>query len=76
MVDGAEAPAQCSSSSPPTDEVAGRKKNQRQPGRPTTRVVAGGTPSGEELAGALDHAVALLASLVHAASTTGVAAVA
>jgi len=74
LVDGAEAPAHCSS--PTTDEVAGRGKNQRQPGRPPTRVVAGGTPSGEELAGALDHAVALLESLVHAASTTGVAAVA
>jgi len=74
LVDGAEAPAHCSS--PTTDEVAGRGKNQRQPGRPPTRVVAGGTPSGEELAGALDHAVALLESLVHAASTTSVAAVA
>ena len=74
MVDGAQAPVQCSS--PPTNEVAGQETNQRQPGRPTTRVVAGGTPSGEEVAGALDHAVALLESLVHAASTTGVAAVA
>jgi len=76
MVDGAEAPAQCSSSSPPTDEVAGREKNQRQSGVPATGVVARCTPSGEELAGALDHAMALLESLVHAASTTGVAAVA
>jgi len=76
MVDGAEAPAQCSSSSPPTDEVAGREKNQRQSGVPATGVVARSTPSGEELAGALDHAVAVLESLVHAASTTSVAAVA
>ncbi len=73
-VDGAEAPAHCSS--PTTDEVAGREKNQRQPGRSATRVVARCTPSGEELAGALDHAVALLESVVHAASTTSVAAVA
>ncbi len=78
MVDGAEAPAQCSSSSssPPTDEVAGREKNQRQPGVPATGVVAGGTPSGEEVAGALDHAVALLERMVRSAPTTGVAAVA
>jgi len=74
LVDGAEAPAHYSS--PTTDEVAGRKKNQRQSGRSATRVVAGGTPSGEEVAGALDHAVALLERLVHAASTTSVAAVA
>jgi len=74
LVDGAPAPAHCSS--PTTDEVAGREKNQRQPGVPATRVMAGRTPSGEELAGALDHAVALLESVVHAAPTTGVAAVA
>jgi len=74
LVDGAEASAHCSS--PTTDEGAGREINQRQPGVPTTHVVAGGTPSGEELAGALDHAVALLESLVHAASPAGVAAVA
>jgi len=72
MVDGAEAPPQCPASST-TDEVVGREKNQHRPGRPATRVVAGCAPSGSELAGALDHAVALLARVVRSAPTGGTA---
>jgi len=68
MVDGAEAPTQCPSSST-TDEVARRGKNQHRPVPPTKPVVAGGAPPGAELAGALNHAVALLARVVGSAPT-------
>jgi SRSO17 transposase len=61
---------------PATDEVAGRGENERQPGVPAAGVVAGGAAPSESVAGALDHAVALLARVVEGAPATGAPAAA
>ena len=51
---------------------AGRGENQRLIApRAAAAVLAGGAAGGARLAGALDHAVALLARVVHRAPTTG-----
>src|SRR5207247_365026 len=59
--------------SPPTSvpaDVAGTgEKNQRGTKSATTHVLAGGPSSGARMVGAVDHAAALLASLVRAAPT-------
>ena len=49
------------------------EKNQRGNKRATTRVLAGGPASSAGMVGALDHAAALLASVVRAAPTTSLA---
>jgi hypothetical protein len=72
--DGAEQLAP--SPSPAVPEEGGRGENQPQTGMPAARVLAGGTASGARLAGALDHAVALLARVVEGAPATGAAAAA
>lgn len=61
--DGAEQPAE----SPASDQEAGRGENQPQTVLPPKGVLAGGPAAGAELAGALDHAVALLARVVDGA---------
>jgi hypothetical protein len=56
---------------PVADEAPGGEKNQHGRGpAPTAPLVASSTPGGARLAGALDHAVALLARVVHSAPTT------
>jgi len=59
--------------SPPTSvpaDVAGTgEKNQRGTKSATTHVLAGGPSSGARMVGAVDHAAALLASVVRAAPT-------
>src|SRR5213078_4124008 len=59
--------------SPPTSvpaDVAGTgEKNQRGTKSATTPVLAGGPSSGARMVGAVDHAAALLASVVRAAPT-------
>ena len=49
------------------------KKNQREQRRTTTDLLAGSSTSGTGMVGALDHAAALLASMVRAAPTSCVA---
>ena len=49
------------------------KKNQREQRRTTTDLLAGSSTSGTGMVGALDHAAALLASVVRAAPTSCVA---
>jgi SRSO17 transposase len=46
------------------------KKNQRENTRATTRILASGLASGAGMVGAVDHAVALLASVVRTAPTS------
>jgi hypothetical protein len=70
--DGAEQPAK----SPASDQGAGRGENQDQTVLPPTGLLAGGTPAGAGVAGALDHAVALLARVVESAPAPGPAAAA
>jgi hypothetical protein len=64
------------SPSPATDEAGGRGENQAHPGVPATGVVAGGAATGQSVAGAVDHAVALLARVVRSAPATRAAAAA
>lgn len=54
----------------PAQSVGTGGKNQRANKGATTRVLANGTASGTELVGALDHAAALLASVVRAPPTS------
>jgi hypothetical protein len=53
--------------SPPSSEEGGRGENQGQSGLPPAGLLAGGPATGPGLAGALDHAVALLARVVEGA---------
>jgi hypothetical protein len=53
----------------PADAAGTGKKNQRGTQSATTHVLAGGPASGARVVGALDHAAALLASVVRAAPT-------
>jgi len=46
-------------------ESAGGKTGRRRLRAPTPPLLAGGPPSGPELAGPVDHALALVARLVH-----------
>ena len=57
----------------PEDAVGTGKKNQRGTSSSTTAVLASGTASSTRLAGALDHAAALLERLVATAPATCVA---
>ncbi len=57
----------------PADAAGTGEKNQRGNQRATTRVLAGGSSSGAGMVGALDHAAALLASVVRAAPTSSAA---
>jgi hypothetical protein len=57
----------------PADAAGTGGKNQRGNTRATTRVLAGGSSSGAGMVGALDHAAALLASVVRAAPTSSAA---
>ena len=62
---------------PAATAEAGRGENQRQAAAAETpAILAGGPASGARVAGAVDHAVALLARVVGAAPTTPVARVA
>jgi hypothetical protein len=70
--DGAEQPAE----SPASAQGAGRGENQPQAGMPAAGLLAGGAPAGPGVAGAVDHAVALLARVVESAPAPGVAAAA
>ena len=54
----------------PADAAGTGKKNQRGNTSATTRVLADGSASGAGMVGALDHAAALLASVVRAAPTS------
>ncbi len=72
--EGAEQPADAPS--PVTEEEAGRKKNQRPTAGPAAAVVAGGAAPGASVAGAVDHAVALLARVVERAPASGAPAAA
>jgi SRSO17 transposase len=58
------------SASVPADAAGTGEKNQRGPQSATTPVLAGGPSGGARMVGAVDHAVALLASVVRAAPTT------
>jgi hypothetical protein len=71
---GAAQPVDCPS--PASLKEGGRGENRPQTALPTARVLAGGTASGASVAGALDHAVALLARVVERAPTPGASAVA
>jgi hypothetical protein len=66
--------------SPPTRVPAAAAgtgaKKQRGTQRATTPVLAGGPASGARMVGAVDHAAALLASVVRAAPTPSAAALA
>jgi transposase len=55
---------------PVADEATGGKKNQQHATTPAAPLLAGDTASGARLAGALDHAVALLERVVASAPTT------
>jgi hypothetical protein len=70
--DGAEQPAD----SPPSTQEAGRGENQDRTVLPTTGVLAGGAATGAGVAGAVDHAAALLARVVESAPAPGPAAAA
>src|SRR5258707_9335546 len=54
----------------PADAAGTGEKNQRGTKSATTHELAGGPASGARVVGALDHAAALLASVVRAAPTT------
>src|SRR5438270_9227182 len=56
----------------PTEE-AGGGKNRDQTAASSAALVAGSTPGGARMAGALDHALALLACVVDTAPTTAAA---
>jgi hypothetical protein len=62
--------------SPASNEEGERGENQRPTALPTARVLAGSTAPGARLAGAVDHAVALLERVVESAPTTGTPAAA
>src|SRR5450759_837962 len=62
-------PAASPPTSVPADAAGTGKKNQRGTQSATTHVLAGGPASGARVVGALDHAAALLASVVRAAPT-------
>jgi len=64
--DGAAQPAELPA--PPAAEAG--EKNQPHPGVPATRLMAGGTAPGAGMAGAMDHAVALLERMVGSAPAT------
>ncbi len=70
--EGAEQPAP----SPATEEEAGRGKNQALTDVPAAAVVAGGAAPCAGVAGAVDHAVALLARVVERAPAPGAPAAA
>jgi hypothetical protein len=55
---------------PVADEATGGEKNQQHATTPAAPLLAGDTASGARLAGALDHAVALLERVVASAPTT------
>jgi len=57
----------------PADAVGTGKKNQRENQATTPRALANGPTSGAGMVGALDHAAALLASVVRAAPTSSAA---
>ncbi len=57
----------------PASAVGTGEKNQRGNKRTTARVLADGPALGARMVGALDHAAALLASVVRAAPTSSVA---
>jgi len=61
---------------PVAEETMGRGENGAHATAPAATLLAGSATGGPGMAGALDHALALLASVVNSASTTGVAAVA
>jgi hypothetical protein len=69
-------PEACLPTSGAADGAAPGKKNQRGSRSTTTCVLASSTPSGARMAGALDHAAALLASVVRTAPTSGLTALA
>jgi len=71
-----EAEQPTASPSPAPLEEAGRGENQPQTSLPAARVLAGRTPPGASVAGALDHAVALLARVVERAPAAGTPAAA
>jgi len=63
--------APASAPDPSSHSEAGRGENGRDAGvRAAPALLAGGAPRGAGVAGALDHALALLARLVHRAPTT------
>ena len=72
-------PAQRSSKeesvNPVTTEVTGRGENRLQAGK-AQRVVAGGSQTGQGVAGAVDNAVAILERVVESAPTSPVASAA
>jgi hypothetical protein len=70
--DGAEQPAEC----PASEQDEGRGENQGQTVLPTACLLAGGAATGASVAGALDHAVALLARVVESAPAAGTPAAA
>ena len=62
--------------SPASMEEVGRGENQPQTALPTARLLAGSTAPGAGVAGAMDHAVALLAGVVEGAPAAGTGAAA
>ena len=60
---------------PVTTEVTGRGENRLQAGK-AQRVVAGGSQTGQGVAGAVDNAVAILERVVESAPTSPVASAA
>jgi hypothetical protein len=72
----AEAEKVAASPPPASAEGAGRGKNQDHSDRPAAGLLAGGAAPGPGVAGALDHAVALLERVVEQAPAAGTAATA